>query len=665
MKHPGFLLLLPALLAAQAAPGLSRAEALAVLARPGTAEARVRALVDHLHRRLPWVATDYRNRSVDEILARGSGNCADHAKVLQDLLRAGGFEARWVQEINLQVPSDRRQVSARAKVAERGPRFSVFGYRHNDHRWLEVRDPASAAWFPADSSLGVVGGEAWVAARLGFGPRPAAVADMIAPVFVEAVQPGRPREPRSEAYLLHAFGAMAGGRIRTLPAWPAWERAVRALEPHASGAFRGTEDLHAQAGTLAALAEAYAALRGQAQALLSPSAAELAQQGYRALLAKEPARAADLYDRALAAGLKGAQHPYQGACAHALAGHGDAAFGLLRKALDQGFHQEAALREDADLAPLHADPRWPGVLAAAEANARRFRAVHSDPDGARFIATDVDLFWKAYAKLPAAPDPVGLLRREYLDQGSAGLQDFIPNRIRSAANLLEVIRRHPRYFAAIRENTLKAAGVEAAARRSFRAFKALYADAMFPDVTFVVGALDSGGTSSSNGLLIGVDLFGGGPGVPLDEMDDWHRGVIHAHTDLPSIIAHELIHFQQRHEARTLLAKAFHEGSADFLASLIAEGNFNQATYDYGYAHEAELWRQFRAEMGGEDASRWLYGSSRRDGRPADLGYFMGFRIAQAYYDRAKDKKQAVRDLLTSSDFEGILKASRYGEDLK
>ena len=662
----------PAPLAAQEAPApLSRTEALAILARPGTAESRVRAVVDHLHRRMAWVATDDRARTVDEILARGMGNCADHAKVLLDLLKAGGFEARWVQEINLQAPSERRQASARAKVAEGGKGFSVFGYLHNDHRWLEVRDPASGAWFPADSSLGVVGGEAWAVARLGFGSRPAAVADLIAPVFVEAVQPGRPPEARSEAYLLQAFGAMEGGRIRTLPAWPTWEKAVRALEPHASSAFRGTEDLHAQAEILAALAEAYAALRTQAEApqaqaqAPAPSAAELAQQGYRALLAKDPARAGGLYDQALAAGLKGAQHPYQGACAHALAGHGDAAFGLLRKALDQGFHQVTALREDADLASLHADPRWPGVLAAAEANARRFRAVHSDPDGARFIATDVDLFWKAYAKLPTAPDPAGLLRREYLDRGSVGLQDFIPNRIRSAANLLEAIQRHPRYFAAIRENTLTAAGVEAAARRSFRAFKALYADAMFPDVYFVVGALDSGGTSSSNGLLLGVDLFGGGPGVPMDEMGAWHRAVIHTPADLPSIVAHELIHFQQTHPTRTLLEKAFHEGSADFLASLISEGNFNRTVYDFGHAHEAELWRQFRVEMGGTDASRWLYGSSQRDGRPADLGYFVGFRIAQAYHGQARDKAQAVREILTSNDIGRILAESRYGEGLE
>jgi hypothetical protein len=266
------LLLLPALLVAQDASGLSRAEALAVLGRSGPVEARVGALVDHLHRRMPWVATDYRTRTVDEILARGSGNCADHARVLLDLLQAGGVEARWVQEINLQVPSERRQASARAKVAEGGARYSVFGYRHNDHRWLEVRDPASGTWFPADSSLGVVGRGAWVAARLGFGSRPAAVADMVAPVFVEALQPGRPPEPRSGAYLLQAFGEMEGGRLRALPAWAAWERAVRALEPHASAAFRGAEDLQDQTEVIRALAEAYEALRRQAREALKVQA---------------------------------------------------------------------------------------------------------------------------------------------------------------------------------------------------------------------------------------------------------------------------------------------------------------------------------------------------------------------------------------------------------
>lgn len=395
------------------------------------------------------------------------------------------------------------------------------------------------------------------------------------------------------------------------------------------------------------------------------SAVELALQGRKAHLAKDYAQAAACYRRAVAQGVKSPRHPYDGARASVLAGDREAAFPLLQRALDLGFRETADLKASADLAPLHADPRWPKVVAGAEANEARFQIRHSTPEGVAFITSDVDLFWKAYESLRTAQDPVGLLARDYLDAGSAGLQDFIPNRILSAANLYATLQKHPRYFATLRGQTEKAAGIEPSVRQAFRRFKALYDEAMFPDVTFVIGAMNSGGTSTSSGLLIGLDLFGRGPGVPLDEMGDWHRAVLHAPGDLPSLIAHELIHFQQKYEARTLLGKAFHEGSADFLASLISEGNFNQAVYDYGYAHEAELWKAFQADMGGTDVSRWLYGSSQRDGHPADLGYFLGFRIAQAYYGRAKDKKRAIRDILTSGDVEGILKASRYGEGLK
>ena len=69
--------------------------------------------------------------------------------------------------------------------------------------------------------------------------------------------------------------------------------------------------------------------------------------------------------------------------------------------------------------------------------------------------------------------------------------------------------------------------------------------------------------------------------------------------------------------------------------------------------------------MEGTDASRWLYGSSQREGRPADLGYFLGFRIAQAYHRQARDKAQAVRAILTSDDIGRILRESRYGEGLE
>jgi hypothetical protein len=43
----------------------------------------------------------------------------------------------------------------------------------------------------------------------------------------------------------------------------------------------------------------------------------------------------------------------------------------------------------------------------------------------------------------------------------------------------------------------------------------------------------------------------------------------------------------------------------------------------------------------------------------------MGYRIVKAYYERARDKQQAVSDLLHISDYEGFLIASDYTNQLK
>jgi transglutaminase-like putative cysteine protease len=272
MSRTSLALLLPSLVLYSQGP--TRDEALKMLDGPGSVEARVGRLVTYLQQRMPFVATDYRNRSVEEILARGAGNCADHARVLRSLLEARGIQVRWVQEINLQAGSTERQQSAARKVREKGPGMSVFGYRHNDHRWLEVQDREQGRWFPADSSLGVSGIEAWIDARLGFAGRPPAVAEMQAPVFVEAVPAPGEKVPRSSTYLIEGFGRTYQGRLRALPAWEKWVQAVRALEPVASAAFAGKSDLHSVQALFDELAASYQSLRSQAQeAGISPAQA--------------------------------------------------------------------------------------------------------------------------------------------------------------------------------------------------------------------------------------------------------------------------------------------------------------------------------------------------------------------------------------------------------
>lgn len=64
----------------------------------------------------------------------------------------------------------------------------------------------------------------------------------------------------------------------------------------------------------------------------------------------------------------------------------------------------------------------------------------------------------------------------------------------------------------------------------------------------------------------------------------------------------------------------------------------------------------------GTDTSEWLYNGSDVKGRPADLGYYVGFKISEAYYTKSKDKKQAIRDILEMQDFDALLKASGYAD---
>lgn len=289
--------------------------------------------------------------------------------------------------------------------------------------------------------------------------------------------------------------------------------------------------------------------------------------------------------------------------------------------------------------------------------------VNHDPDAARLITSDIPNFWRVFdrASLTSAAD---LFQREYLDAGSPGLRDFARSRIQTGRGLAATVAARPRYYAAIRKNTMAldtAPGIKASIRKAFRGLKALYPEAVFPDVYFVIGRLNSAGTTSSGGLLIGVEMNARDPGTPIDELSNWERAVTGQVATLPHIVAHELVHVQQQgNAAQTLLAQALREGSADFIGELISGGTINPVQRAYGDAHERDLWEEFSAAMHGIDSSHWLFQGDRSIDRPADLGYYIGYKICEAFYQRATNKADAVRQILQVTDADAFLRQSNY-----
>jgi hypothetical protein len=264
----------------------------------------------------------------------------------------------------------------------------------------------------------------------------------------------------------------------------------------------------------------------------------------------------------------------------------------------------------------------------------------SDPAKARFITSDIPNFWLAFDSVQiSTTNPFNY----YLNRGSQGLQDFIPHRILSADSLNKmVVRRKSEYEskrnieALIREEEKKVIPY-------FYKLKKLYPKARFAPVYFVFGRFNSGGTSQPSGLIIGAEM--------LNDL-----------KGLPNLVNHESIHFQQTFPKRetTLLEQSILEGSATFIAALITNSKEDAGAKKYMELHKDKLFVEFVAKMNETETQDWLYGTSKKDDRPNDLGYWMGYKIAEAYYTQQRNKRKAIDQILNIKDYKSFVKASGF-----
>jgi hypothetical protein len=267
---------------------------------------------------------------------------------------------------------------------------------------------------------------------------------------------------------------------------------------------------------------------------------------------------------------------------------------------------------------------------------------------------DVHRFIEALHRLAPA-DSACAPFEEYFRAASPRLRTYRSRFGVGPSELCAAVRRSPERYAAIEA---KLPAIDSASERIdsvFARFKLLVPDAKVRPVYFVVGNGISGGTTT-HGLhpvgLIGVELLGGPQGIP-------------------GSVAHEFVHTLQDYPwigmpqagpsfiRGTLLRNCIMEGSASFLADVVTGSHWRN---EWAEAHEGELWTEFERALHGKDYSRWLYNRrvTKPGERPGDLGYFIGYRITETYYNRASDKSRAIHEILTIRDFDRFLRDSGY-----
>lgn len=229
-------------------------------------EESVKKIVRWTNRNFKWTYTDYQRRTVKQIICRKGGNCNEQARVVSALLQEIGIKNRRVSEINIQPESDRRQESAAERIKEVGLRMSVFGYRHNDHVWIEYYDEEKQEWEPADPTLNLLGMPQWIKARVGFEDRIThaiiSSRDMLVPIAVFALRPdGSISENRTERYLLKSFNQVYQNKLIQFPEWNQWTQKIKQISEKAQLAFEGKVNLHDYTGQILDIKNSYLELK--------------------------------------------------------------------------------------------------------------------------------------------------------------------------------------------------------------------------------------------------------------------------------------------------------------------------------------------------------------------------------------------------------------------
>lgn len=267
---------------------------------------------------------------------------------------------------------------------------------------------------------------------------------------------------------------------------------------------------------------------------------------------------------------------------------------------------------------------------------------HSGIAQTQIHTDDIQNFYKAFDQVHQIKDrsqQLSLIETHYIGRGSNGLKTFIKWNGSNAERWLFYMLHHKEYLLKIRPSLEGIHRQIPLIEEKLSEIKAIYSPFKDGNIYFIMGTGLVGGSADqdTNSLLLFAEHL-------YKEHPDWA---------IPSAI-HEFIHMQQRKGNGQLLTQVLTEGIAEFLSELFYGKDLGESGFaphiDYGRKYEKQIWDKFKKDMFvvNHGYLGWLYQGMKKIGEEekADLGYFMGYQISKAYYNKAKDKKQAITELL-------------------
>lgn len=271
------------------------------------------------------------------------------------------------------------------------------------------------------------------------------------------------------------------------------------------------------------------------------------------------------------------------------------------------------------------------------------------------ITSDIGNFWIAYDKITSTKDSVQqykYLDKLFLAKGTLGLQAIIENRGYTPKEYLDAINNHPKFWTSVRANTLRANEFSVGLENGIEELKKVYPDLRPAKIYFTIGALRTNGTTMDSLVLIGSELAMTDKNTVSSEFPSTYRENrkkfldSNPIDDLVLLNVHEYVHTQQKPALNNLLSFVIREGIAELVSCYAMGVPSATPAIDYGKQND-QVRKTFEEELFyGNNTYQWLWGDAPNDFGVRDLGYYIGYQLSELYFEKATDKKAAIKKLI-------------------
>lgn len=271
------------------------------------------------------------------------------------------------------------------------------------------------------------------------------------------------------------------------------------------------------------------------------------------------------------------------------------------------------------------------------------------------ITSDITNFWIAYDKITSTQDSV--MQYKYLDslyfqKGTEGLAGIRQARNYTPEDYISSINNYPKFWGAIRKNTLEVDKIGAKLQKGTEKLRVIYPDLEPAKIYFTIGAFRTGGTTIDSLVLIGAEISMADSTIPTDEFPEnlSHLDAHFATNPMEHIVflnVHEYVHTQQNPRVFNMLSLAIYEGVAEFVATKALDVTSPNPQIEFGKKNAGRIREVFETEMFYfNNLYKWLDGSTPNEFGMKDLGYYVGFQLCENYYNQADDKMEAIKTMI-------------------